>query len=352
MIRFHLATCVALLLTLLGGLAQAEVILLGDSIVADIREPEFGWGELLPSFLDQEQFPILNRASSGASSKSYYNQYWTSVGWPFDSPVRDIVNPGDFVVIQFGHNDLASNIPEKAVADMDEYRSWLSTILTEVEERNAKPIFVTPPEGWAHRSSGLVGHIVQRQNHADTMKSLALDTDTPLIDLHAYSVELFGSISEEQAVIDFEAINPTTGLPTGDKTHTSESGAEIWAEFISGEFLNAVGAHYAKAPGDYNQDGDVDMADFLILSANYRDNFETPTSFLNGDSNLDGFVDLADFLVFRREFNAAVEARAAMNGVASVPEPNPATAMMLGVACLVSFRRRRCFGHHIPTSGV
>lgn|GEM_PF-2158717 len=319
--------------------ARADIVLLGDSIVADVREPLFGWGEILPDFVSG--FEVQNKAASGASSRSYYSQYWNGIGWPFDEPVRDVVDQGDFVFIQFGHNDIASGIPGKEVTSLDEYKLWLTTLVEEAQALGTLPVFVTPPENWAHRRQGLIGPIIQRQGHADSMKQVAAETNTPVIDLHAYSVAEIASRTEEEAVIDFSAVDPDTGLPLPDKTHTSENGATIWAEFVAGEFPDAAAFHYGNRPGDFNLDGETDLADFLILSDSFNESFEAPHSFFNGDGNLDGEVSLADFFVFRRAFQEAAAVSAASASTASVPEPSSHTLVVLAVLVLTRCLNRK-----------
>ena len=84
-------------------------------------------------------------------------------------------------------------------------------------------------------------------------------------------------------------------------------------------------------PGDFNADGTVDLADFLVLAGN----FGTGTRFDEGDNNFDGRVDLRDFFEFREIFNAPAGAQAA-----AVPEPSALT-MIATLMLLVSAARRR-----------
>jgi len=69
--------------------------------------------------------------------------------------------------------------------------------------------------------------------------------------------------------------------------------------------------------GDFNADGQLDMADFLIMAENFNASFPFDESFAKGDQTRDGKVDLADFLETRQLFNAAQQGT-----LASVPEPS------------------------------
>jgi hypothetical protein len=86
-----------------------------------------------------------------------------------------------------------------------------------------------------------------------------------------------------------------------------------------------------KPPGDFNEDGTIDMADFLILAAN----FDTGRTFAEGDNNFDGRVDLQDFVEFRILFQGQQGAAAA------VPEPSSLAMMCLAGALLLITRRRK-----------
>ena len=227
----------------LCSVSSADVVLLGDSTVADVTSPKFGWGEALPYYLTSEV--IQNNASSGASSRSYYNEFWTRQGWPFTAPVEDLVAPGDQVLIQFGHNDIPTGPAGVAVADLDEYKSWLTLLVNEARGLGATPILVTPPSGWAYWQGQ---HNLTRQGHADAMKDVATSTNTPVIDLHGYSKQQFAMRSESLAIADFEPHDPVTGLPIDDKVHTSLRGAEIWASFVASEFPGAVSATAVPEP--------------------------------------------------------------------------------------------------------
>src|SRR5215207_10296465 len=74
------------------------VYLIGDSTVRNTNQEQWGWGSLLPDCFDTNRIRISNQAMAGRSSRSYTNEgRWRRV----DSMLK----PGDFVLMQFGHND-------------------------------------------------------------------------------------------------------------------------------------------------------------------------------------------------------------------------------------------------------
>jgi lysophospholipase L1-like esterase len=77
-----------------------HAFMIGDSTMADKKpstEPERGWGQMLQSFF-KDSVKIVNYAQNGRSSKSFIDEgLWQAV--------LDGLQPGDYVIIQFGHND-------------------------------------------------------------------------------------------------------------------------------------------------------------------------------------------------------------------------------------------------------
>lgn len=85
-----------------------SLILVGDSTVRNGHgtgsDGLWGWGAPIADLFDQDKINVVNRAIGGLSSHSYISQgHWAST--------LEMVKPGDFVVIQFGHNDGGLNLP-------------------------------------------------------------------------------------------------------------------------------------------------------------------------------------------------------------------------------------------------
>ena len=109
------------------------------------------------------------------------------------------------------------------------------------------------------------------------------------------------------------------------------------AYFQIGE-IEFFGELEAVNPGDFNDDGTVDLADFEILTSNFNKSFAFDVAYSKGDMNRNGTVSLADFVDFRAVYKAANPAGAA---AAAVPEPS--TGLLLSFAGLVglTFLRKR-----------
>ena len=95
--------------TLIVRLNKQPFILIGDSTMSNKKNPEtnpeHGWGQVLPQFFNKN-IKIDNRAINGRSTKSFI----TEKRW--DSILKTL-KKGDYVFIQFGHNDQKINDPKR-----------------------------------------------------------------------------------------------------------------------------------------------------------------------------------------------------------------------------------------------
>jgi len=99
---------------------KKKVFIIGDSTVANGNDSIVGWGRELWAFLDTSRIEVINKARGGRSSRSYYYEgLW--------SEVLEQLHDGDFLLIQFGHND-GGNI------DKPKYRGSLKGMGDQVQE--------------------------------------------------------------------------------------------------------------------------------------------------------------------------------------------------------------------------
>jgi lysophospholipase L1-like esterase len=125
----------------------------GDSTMADkIPEvyPETGWCQVLDDYFD-ESVTISNHAVNGRSSRSFIDEN----RWQL---VLDSLKPGDFVFIQFGHNDEKEYDPERYTTPFGTYTENLHRFISETVERGAMPVLFTPIVRRKFFESGLLEH--------------------------------------------------------------------------------------------------------------------------------------------------------------------------------------------------
>lgn len=223
-----------LLLSLLG-LAPAgpkpTIFLIGDSTMANKPledNPERGWGQMLPLYFKKE-VPIENYAVNGRSTKSFIDEHrWDTV--------LSKLKPGDWVLIQFGHNDAKIKDSTRYAAPDGAYKTNLERFVKEARAKGANPVLITP----VVRRNFIDG--VQKDNHGDypaAVKAVAKALDVPLIDLLKSSSALVSAEGDTGSVKMFRTTpaGHYNTLPNGitDNTHFSVYGASKIAALVAGD---------------------------------------------------------------------------------------------------------------------
>jgi len=209
--------------------------LAGDSTMAikapAPENPEHGWGEALQFFLD-DTITVDNRALNGRSTRSFRSEgHWEAL-------LGDLME-GDWVLVQFGHNDQKSQDPNRYAEAHTDFRKNLIRFVREVRERNGNVLLATPI---ARRHFDENGQLVP--THGDypaVVREVAHLENVPLIDLQARTREFIQHLGEAGSK-DFY-LWPTEGkyarFPegTGDNTHLSLWGASMVAQMAVEEIV-------------------------------------------------------------------------------------------------------------------
>jgi large repetitive protein len=207
------------------------VYMAGDSTVQTYDEywkPEAGWGQMIPRFFtDNVQFN--NHAIGGRSSKTFITE------GRLDEVLRAI-KPGDYFMIQFGHNDATISVPER-YASVPEYQQYLKTFIEGARQRGATPILVTPM-GRRSFNAETGKFNVSFPEYVQGMKEVAQEMDVSLVDLSTLSIAYYDSIGPEASKSVFLHVEPGiyNAWPNGsaDDTHFQEYGAIQIARMLSG----------------------------------------------------------------------------------------------------------------------
>jgi len=201
--------------------------LAGDSTMADKPlfppNPERGWGQLFREFV-REPDRIVNHAVNGRSTKNFRDQgRWAHL--------LSQLAPGDYVLIQFGHNDAKLDDPLRYAESGTAYRENLRRFVREVRERRAHPLLATPLMRRNFDSTGVL--IDTHGDYAPVMRTVATDEGVPLLDLHQASAGLLSSLGPDRSKAYFLWVEPGqyARYPTGkeDNTHFTETGARAMA---------------------------------------------------------------------------------------------------------------------------
>lgn len=225
--------CILLLVALYAFTLPKKITvwLIGDSTIA-IKEvkhyPETGWGMPFAHFFDSA-VQVQNHAKNGRSTKSFRAEgLW--------QPVEQNVKPGDYVFIQFGHND---EVKEKVgrYTTPQEFKENLTHYVNETKARKAFPVLVTPVARRQFDAAGRVkeSHPVYAQLVLDVAKELVV----PVIDLNNKSKQLLQQMGPEASKYLYNHLDPQVhpNYPDGraDDTHFSEMGARKMAEIVLAE---------------------------------------------------------------------------------------------------------------------
>ena len=232
---FPILTATALLLfcAFVPAKPKFKVYIIGDS-TASIKlkkhYPETGWGMPFADFFT-EDVVVDNRAQNGRSTKSFLAENrWSSV--------MDSLKEGDYVLIQFGHND---EVPTKKNATTPaEFQQNLKRFVADTRSRKAIPVLITPV---ARRSFDASGKF--EDTHAAyslLVKAVANEQKVPLIDLNTKSIALLEKAGPEQSAYYFNHLQPGEhpNYPDGkvDNTHFNELGARAVAQLVLQEIRN------------------------------------------------------------------------------------------------------------------
>ena len=156
------------------------VYLLGDSTVCDQPNgPWNSWGQMLTRFFKPE-VAVANHAQSGESIRS-------SLGAKRFDKVWSLIQPGDYLFLQFGHNDMKRRTDDA----LETYHKNLLDIVAEAKKHGVTPVLVTSME----RKAGIEKDTLE--GYPDAVRDVAAKTDTALIDLHAMSKVLYKALGDD-----------------------------------------------------------------------------------------------------------------------------------------------------------
>ena len=206
---------------------SAKIHTIGDSTMADYDQAEpdqkgmYGWGQVFGDYFSNGM-TVKNWGDRGESARSFYRKFW--------SKTKAEIKKGDYVLIQFGHND------QKSVTT-DVYREYLSRFICETRELGATPILVTSIcrklfEGTKLSRLGRIdngkAHGVDENNHTYDypyhMKKVADSLKVECLDLTTACKEYMESWGPEGCKQFF---------PAGGSTHTNELGARVNAQLVA-----------------------------------------------------------------------------------------------------------------------
>jgi lysophospholipase L1-like esterase len=231
-----------------------SIILIGDSTVRNGRDDgqgkgpngQWGWGHLLADYFDPAKINVVNRAVGGLSSRTFL----TGGFWERALP---LIKPGDFVIMQFGHNDggavndnFRARASLKGVGDETQeidnlltkqheivhtYGWYLRKFIADTKAKGATPIVCSliPRKTWT--AAGKVAR--SKEDFAGWAREVAEQEHVGFIDLNENVAAKYDALGHDAVMKLFPApVTNPDGRVVDEHTHTNWAGAELNAQFV------------------------------------------------------------------------------------------------------------------------
>jgi len=211
----------------------------GDSTMAGKqpdKRPETGWGESFGRLFRDGEVRIANRAMNGRSTRTFISERrWQAI--------VDSVKRGDYVFIQFGHNDESPDKVDRYTPPV-EFRANLARMVDDIRAKGATPVLFTPVR---RRKFDESGHLVDTHGeYPDLVRAVATERKVALIDMHRSSGEALSRLGPDSSRLLFLQLKPgeNSNYPNGveDNTHFRPRGADLMAELAAKEMRTALPA--------------------------------------------------------------------------------------------------------------
>ena len=226
--------CAAWLLLTHDSDLNLTIHLAGDSTMAVQREsnrPITGWGEPLASMLCAD-IRVTNHARNGRSTKSFLSEgRWEHL--------LSQLHKGDVVMIQFGHNDQKINNPALFTGPWEDYKDNLQRFVSDVRERGADPVLLTPIVRRAFNPQGTLDNTLG--DYPASTRAVARTMAVDVIDLNTATKALIEAVGPDASKALY--LHLTSGAHQNypeavqDDTHLSPQGALQVATLVADELL-------------------------------------------------------------------------------------------------------------------
>ncbi|MEJ5048725.1 rhamnogalacturonan acetylesterase [Chryseobacterium culicis] len=237
-----------------------HIYLIGDSTMADytgnydpgkdymkVRYPITGWGQVFQPFFAKDSIEtlrpafttdsvvIVDRAHGGRSTRTFFQEG----RWRY---VYEHLQPNDYVIMQFGHNDGSEKHPERYV-NIQGYKEFLRLFVSQTREKGGSPVIVTPVARNYPWKDGKLENV--HGEYWQAPMDVAKEMNVPYIDLNKLSMEYFTKKGQNFTTSHYFMNLPENtyeAFPKGqkDNTHFQPEGAKIVAALVYQEFKNII----------------------------------------------------------------------------------------------------------------
>ena len=213
-------------ITALAMAAAAEagnLILIGDSTLAP-RKPEQrigSWGDSMGDRL-KDGWKIVNVAVGGRTVKTIQNGGKNS-SW---QKAQDAMQPGDFVIVQFGINDAA----KKKLVDIPEFKAEFAKFAKVIRSKGATPVFCSPVTSGTYGKDGKFARNKSRRKYADATRDIAEAEKVDFIDMTELTSQILDALDKAAGQDLYVGNSAKNGKPIFDTCHPSKAGAKRYGE--------------------------------------------------------------------------------------------------------------------------
>lgn len=241
---------------------------------------QWGWGFYAHEYFDEARLTVENQALGGTSSRTFYNRLWPDV--------KRGMRPGDYVIIELGHNDNGPfdsgrarasikgisptdslNVTIKETGEKETVRSYgeyLRRFVREARDLGVHPILMSLTPRNAYDDN----HLVMRVNETFGLwaRQIAQELDCPFVDLNEISAQKYDEMSEWKYNYHFYL----------DHIHTSAFGARLNARSAA-EGILACQHHEIQSLKQY-------LTNMTLPTTGVRRQKGKPVVFITGDSTV------------------------------------------------------------------
>ena len=229
-------------------MSETTIFWAGDSTVqynSILTYPQAGMGQALHLYLKPE-VKVCNHAVNGRSTKSFIDQGRLE-------KIKEQIGAGDFLFIQFAHNDEKESDPARYTTPFGSYADNLEVFIDAALERKAHPILITPIERRCYESDGKLGPGMHAE-YVKAMKHVAAKRGVPCIDLYTKSREILNELGPDEAkrlhVVVPAGVYPHFPDGKDDETHLCYEGAVRYCGVIANG-LKELGGVYRNLLLDF-----------------------------------------------------------------------------------------------------
>jgi lysophospholipase L1-like esterase len=211
------------------SLAAADIHMAGDSTMMTYRgkdAPQHGWGQRMQELV-KDGVKVYNRSIGGRSTKNFKAEgRWEGL--------LSEVRKGDFVIIQFGHNDGTKDKPERYTDPKTEYKENMKRFVEDVRKAGGIPVIVTSIPFGIYLEDGSLKPAGFLNPYLQSAREVAVETECDLVDLYAYADKELNAAGEKKGTQLYLVLNPGDypNFPEGksDRCHINFRGALFYAK--------------------------------------------------------------------------------------------------------------------------